>query len=255
LPTPFLPNIVEDGEAAVEARNVVLVVHEDGAVTEGLRKILLAHRCAVETCMRSEAAIRTLETSEVATVIIGWESPAGRGVYRWVARHRRDLRRRFVVLRRDLLEHQREAARQRNIVGYDDRDALIERVQELLGSSRPRLLLVDDDPCQLRDMALLLQSEGFDVVPASCVASAVAHLDSEEVDLVLSDWQLGDGSGEDLHNWIARSRPALLGQLCFITGGSVEEARRRVKGVPVLPKGQDSPHLLRHLDRALNAPH
>jgi DNA-binding NtrC family response regulator len=236
---------------SVEAKAVVLIVHEERGVIETLRALFEARGCVVEEHDRAEPAIRRLATGDVAVVVIGWEGEVGRRVYGWATRHRRDLRRRFIALRRELPQHHREAAARRRVFGVDDLATLLDVADRIISAPRPRLLLVDDDPTQLAEMALLLQGAGFEVTATSGIGAAVAHLDRAEVDLVLSDWRLADGNGEDLHRWIAESRPTLLPQLCFITGGNVEDARKRVNGIAVMPKGQDSPTLLRQLDRSL----
>jgi two-component system phosphate regulon response regulator PhoB len=58
-----------------------------------------------------------------------------------------------------------------------------------------RILVVDDDP-QLRSLLLLvLEAEGYPVILASDVASAVAELERGEVDLVVLDVSLGVDDG------------------------------------------------------------
>jgi len=61
----------------------------------------------------------------------------------------------------------------------------------------PRILLVEDDEDTAETLAELLRSEGFKISVATSIASALRH-DVRDVDLVLSDIGLGDGSGLEL---------------------------------------------------------
>lgn len=64
-------------------------------------------------------------------------------------------------------------------------------------AAEPRILLVEDDEDTAETLAELLRSEGFQISVAKSIASALRH-DVGEVDLVLTDIGLGDGSGLDL---------------------------------------------------------
>ena len=61
-----------------------------------------------------------------------------------------------------------------------------------------KILLVDDNRDTLRTIAKLLRSSGFDVRTAASVGSALAVLDGERFDLLVSDIGLPDGSGLDI---------------------------------------------------------
>jgi len=238
----------------VEARGAaVLIVHEEREVIDRLREVLEAQGFAVDDCTSAAPATARLAAG-VDAVLISWDGPLGRDVFGWALRHRRELRRRFVALRREIPADKRELALRRRVVACDDVPAILAITTAIVGEPRPRMLLVDDDAAQLGEMAVLLEGCGFDVTTAHGVTAATEHLAHAEVDVILSDWRMSDGAGDDLYRWIATMRPDLAEQIVFITGGSIEEARRRVPGVAVLPKGQDSPSLLRHLDRTIGNP-
>jgi PAS domain S-box-containing protein len=68
---------------------------------------------------------------------------------------------------------------------------------EPMTAPQRRILLVEDDPDTAETLADLLRSEGFNIFVATSVNAALER-DVAEVDLVLSDIGLTDGSGLDL---------------------------------------------------------
>ena len=72
-----------------------------------------------------------------------------------------------------------------------------------------QVLVVDDDASILRTLGRMLRRRGYEVCTASGVVSAREHLDSNEVDLVITDVGLRDGSGLDVLAAVARRRPDL----------------------------------------------
>ena len=69
-----------------------------------------------------------------------------------------------------------------------------------------RILLVEDEPAILESLAYVLGRDGFQVVTAKTAAEADAQ--AVNVDLVVLDLMLPDGSGFDLiRGWRARERP------------------------------------------------
>jgi len=87
-----------------------------------------------------------------------------------------------------------------------------------------RLLLVEDHEPTLEVMAALLEAAGHDVKVARDVASALAMAEQHELDLVVSDLGLPDGSGLDLMPEL-RERFGLPG--IAVSGYGMEEDLRR----------------------------
>jgi PAS domain S-box-containing protein len=76
-------------------------------------------------------------------------------------------------------------------------------------TSRPRLLLVDDDAGFLDVAAAALEREGaFDVETASGIEAALAAVD-DDVDCVVSDHDMDDGTGLDLFAQLRERRPSV----------------------------------------------
>lgn len=99
-----------------------------------------------------------------------------------------------------------------------------------------RLLLVEDEPLVAFDAEHLLIDEGYEIVATvDSVGQAVAIIDSEnEIDLVLVDVELADGSGLD----VARAANARGVQVLFVTGNLPAEAQTLAAGCLAKPFAQ-----------------
>jgi DNA-binding NtrC family response regulator len=62
----------------------------------------------------------------------------------------------------------------------------------------PRILLVDDDPEFRRTIEILLKKNKYEVIPAGGLRLAVELLESQKIDLIITDLKMADGSGMDL---------------------------------------------------------
>lgn len=226
----------------------VLVVHDEEAVVDLLRGFYEAQGFAVETCSTFDDAVVRMTDSD-AVVVAAWDRPLGQRLFRWVAEEHRELRHRFVFVVDELSDATAEGAVRGRIVALHDLGALLDAVANRLARlrarvSRPRVLLAEDDPEQRAAIGDLLVAEGFEVDAVGGAHAAIARLERIRFDAVLADWQMPEGSGIELHHWVASRRPELLDAMVFLTGGDVAAARTEVAPVPVLPKGQDSPQLL-----------
>jgi DNA-binding response OmpR family regulator len=91
-----------------------------------------------------------------------------------------------------------------------------------------RLLIVEDEPLVAFDTEHFLTSEGFAIVATvDSVADAIrAIAEADEIDLVLVDVNLADGSGVDVARAARRDGIAVL----FVTGHCPGEARALAAG-------------------------
>ncbi len=62
----------------------------------------------------------------------------------------------------------------------------------------PRILIVDDERSMREFLEILFRREGFEVSTAPDVRSAVACLENDDVDVVITDMQMPEGSGLDV---------------------------------------------------------
>lgn len=84
------------------------------------------------------------------------------------------------------------------------------------------VLVVDDEPAILTVLTEQLQAE-FDVLPVNTAEQARAVLAARQIDIVLTDLQLSDGSGLHLLEWVQHAAPRAARVL--LTGtASVEDA-------------------------------
>jgi PAS domain S-box-containing protein len=124
------------------------------------------------------------------------------------------------------------------------------------GTGQPvsRVLFVDDEAALLRVMSRVA-SRRYQVLTASSGLEAQALLrEGAEVDLVVSDLMMAEGSGMELHAWIRQHRPALAETMLFLSGGafSAEAAAFADRFQDrLVSKPFGGPELLDALERAL----
>ncbi|HKI72178.1 MAG TPA: response regulator, partial [Verrucomicrobiae bacterium] len=83
---------------------------------------------------------------------------------------------------------------------------------------KTRIMVVDDD-ANMRDlMNTLLESEGYEVIPAESAAAAQAAFEGPQPDAVLLDLQLADGHGLDLLPSIKKTWPET--EVIVLTGNA-----------------------------------
>src|SRR5215211_2477462 len=94
-------------------------------------------------------------------------------------------------------------------------------------SSAGRVLVVEDHEAERRAIMQILKSEGLNVFGAENADKALGYID-ENIDVVLSDLQMGDVSGIDLLNLWKQRKPDA--QIILLTGhSSVDSAVQAIK--------------------------
>lgn len=115
--------------------------------------------------------------------------------------------------------------------------------------SRPRLLVVDDDPDITSTFQAILRSEGYDVATASDGAEALALVRRESFDLILLDLLLPGMNGwRILEHLRALAPTARVVILCADVDTEGEVEAFRLGAVDVLLKPPDVHKLLRFVD-------
>ena len=115
-----------------------------------------------------------------------------------------------------------------------------------------RILIVDDDPALLRMLSLRLQYEGHTVTEANSGLKALASLDHEVPNIMITDLRMPGMDGMDLFAAVHRRFP-LMPVLVLTANGTISDAvqamQRGVFGYVTKPfEGAD---LMREVDRAL----
>ena len=89
-------------------------------------------------------------------------------------------------------------------------------------------------------MADLFSEAGYAVSRVDSGHGAILLLEHSEFDVIVSDWNMDDGSGADVYRWIAQSRPWLADRVVFLADEESEDAAVVAPGRPMFRKGQDS---------------
>jgi len=96
------------------------------------------------------------------------------------------------------------------------------------GSSRGRLLLVEDDAAQRRTLAGFLRKRGYDVVEAASAAEAGEAAAPDGIDVLLTDLRLGGPDGIALLTGLRAAAPHVQG-IVLTAYGTVEDAVRAMR--------------------------
>ena len=96
-------------------------------------------------------------------------------------------------------------------------------------STKPSVLLVEDEPSQREVLAYNLEAEGFRVIPASNGEEALLLVDEEAPDLVLLDWMLPNVSGIEVCRQL-KGRPGTRSLPILMLSARSEEVDR-VRGL------------------------
>jgi len=95
--------------------------------------------------------------------------------------------------------------------------------------SYARILVLDDDAIVLHSLIEFLKSEGHQVYGAETVAEAARQIDELELDLVLADVYLPDGTAFKLLPGVKERHPGL--DVVLMTGyGTIDDAVQAIKG-------------------------
>ena len=116
-----------------------------------------------------------------------------------------------------------------------------------------RVLLVDDDPGVAEVLGLLLEREGYAVSQAATRKQAIALVESRELDVVVTDLKLPDGTGLEVIAGVRARRPRL--PIIMITSYSSMESAidaLRAGANDYVIKPFDNNEFLRAISRALN---
>ncbi|HZV95926.1 MAG TPA: response regulator [Candidatus Nitrosocosmicus sp.] len=102
-----------------------------------------------------------------------------------------------------------------------------------------RILVVDDEVPLASLIAEILSAEGHRVDIAPNGLAALARVEHNEYDLILSDLRMPELDGPGLYRELERRRPDLLARIAFVTGSAqtpnMEQFLERT-GVPILYK-------------------
>nr|HEX4318181.1 response regulator [Kofleriaceae bacterium] len=243
----------------------MLVVDDDGDALDALTRLFEHNGFEVVTAVTGYRAQAILEGGRPVHVVVApWDAERAMGgdVYRWALQHRFDLRGQFVFVaagevpatfdavvagRCLAVPASQPAEIVRVAVAAVKRRSALESVPDPVTDigARPSLLIADDEPVLLRVMAELMETKGYRVVQAESGSAAVERMeDSGNFDVIVCDWQMDGGGGEEVYAWIKENKPWLGERIVFLSGGERDDAQTAVPGRPMFRKGQDSRQLI-----------
>jgi DNA-binding NtrC family response regulator len=247
----------------------ILFVEDDNVIVDYLGQILESRGFDVVPATTLRTALDLVDRQDFDVVVASWELAGGSDadLYKEAIDRRLELRNQFVFLASERPERFERIIRGRAfLVDPWDVEALIRAVEDAarrnrerqsakmsradvaeLDQARPTMLLVEDGALELMAMKRVLTDFGFEVTAADCGNAAIAQLEGGEFNVILSDWYMVDGSGAELYAWVRDNQPDMVERIVFMSGASSSDFEDLAPGRTLIPKGQDSPHLLRTL--------
>ena len=119
-------------------------------------------------------------------------------------------------------------------------------------SRRPGILVVDDDAGIRENIADLLSTENYEVVSAANADEAMRVLESQRIDLLLTDFQMPGRNGVELIEAARRANhqvPAILMTAYLYVFEQLDERRR--EGITLLRKPFDADEILQTVAQEL----
>ena len=80
------------------------------------------------------------------------------------------------------------------------------------------ILVIDDEPSIVRGLARLLRREGYTVATAGNGRQALAQLQGQRFDVILSDLRMPELDGPAFYTHLQQQAPALCQRVIFLTG-------------------------------------
>lgn len=80
------------------------------------------------------------------------------------------------------------------------------------------VLLVEDEPVLRKLICNFLRSDGYVVSEADSVEGSKSIIDTELIDLIVADFQLGDQTANDLYQWVLDKYPRMKGRFIVVSG-------------------------------------
>src|SRR5205085_7251867 len=112
--------------------------------------------------------------------------------------------------------------------GHDKTIASTAKIETPAEQRPPRILVVDDERSMRELLAIVLRREGYEVLIAENGRSAIATLEKEPVDILISDIKMPDVSGVEVLRAAKRIDQDILGIMitAFASTDSAVEAMR-----------------------------
>lgn len=259
LTLPALDFITEDEEPepiAQPGEQVVLVIDDDPTSHDLVARRLVDATCRVVSAFSGPEALRILETvtpDVIALEVVlpdmdGWEVLAR-------IRSRSHLAAVPVVMMSLLPDVGGKAVglgAEAFMTKPFDRGLLLEHVQRLVGATRKRILVVDDEPDARELVRRALLPAGHLVDEVEDGASALAYLRRQRPDLILLDLMMPEMDGFEVVRELQSDAELSRIPLVVLTGMTLSEKdRKRLASTEVVQKGTGDRSVLESIEAAL----
>jgi DNA-binding NtrC family response regulator len=87
-----------------------------------------------------------------------------------------------------------------------------------------RVLIVDDEPSICKALGMALGHAGYEVITARSGEAAFAVIQTERIDIMLTDLRIPDMRGDVIFEYAAGVQPTLRDHTLFITGDISDQA-------------------------------
>jgi CheY-like chemotaxis protein len=96
------------------------------------------------------------------------------------------------------------------------------------------VLVVDDEPAVANVMEMMLRFEGCDVQTAACARDALALLEENHFDVVITDYAMPDMKGDELAVLIKQRRPHQPVIMLSAHASMLKDSGRKIEGIDAL---------------------
>ncbi|MDQ0349133.1 response regulator [Ancylobacter vacuolatus] len=252
--SPRAPAGIDDDRARLTAGSrVILVVEDDLAFARILLDLAheLGFQCIVTTTADDGVIAARQYLPHAVVLDMGLPDHSGLTV---LDRLKHDARTRHIAVHVVSASDYEQTALAYGAVSYmmkpvrrDELVQALERLEFRMARQLRRILIVEDDPAQLRGLSELLSAKEVETVGAATAAEALARLESETFDCMVLDMTLPDATGFDLLSRLADNEAAAFPPVIVYTARELtdaEELRLRRYSKSIIIKGAKSPERL-----------
>jgi signal transduction histidine kinase/CheY-like chemotaxis protein len=254
-PSLTLPDGLEDDRATLlPGDRVLLVIDPDRELAQMTLDLGHARAFKVLLALRGEAGLALAHEFKPDAILLSAQLPIADGsvVLEHLKRHPEtrhipihvlsDVDKRQEVLRAGAVGYLEKP------VGRDKLEQTFDAVAEFIERRVRRLLLVEDDDTERAALAGLIgQGDDIEIIPVGTLEEALAELERDQVDCVVLDLKLPDGSGFSLLERIKKQKRLRHVPVIVHTGKELtrrEETRLRKYAETIVLKDARSPERL-----------
>lgn len=253
VPASIGVTVADDRELITVGDRVILVVEDDKAFARIL--LDLAHEIGFKCIVAGTAEEGVLAARQYLpnAVILDMGLPDHTGLS-VLDRLKRDTRTRHIPVHVVSVDDYTQAALAYGAAGYmlkpikrEELAQALEHLESRFSKSMRRVLIVEDDPAQLRGLTQLLALKDVETVGSATAADCLEKLRSETFDCMVLDMTLPDASGFDVLERLNEDSSFSFPPVIVYTARELsedEELRLRKYSKSIIIKGAKSPERL-----------